>query len=700
MAAWWRNLRVLPARRRCTRVRFRRDPIFGFEQLEDRKLLAVADFMTAGDALSTSLPAVSENGLPVAGFVINKNTASVAENGTTDEFTVVLTAQPGSDVVLTCISADLGEATVSPAALTFRPNNWNIPQVVTVTGADDDRDDGIQYTDVTVGVDTVSSDPSFAAVEPQAVSVSTVDDDEAGFLLSQTIASVSENETTDTFTVHLTSPPDGYVFLTVISADPDEATVSPTVLTFSSADWNFPQTVTVTGVDDRRLDDSQTTLVTVSVADDESAGNFAEVGDQAVSVTTTDNDIAGFVLSKTSVTVSETGSTDTFTIALTAQPNSSVTLTAIGGDAGEATVSPAVLTFAPDEWDVPQTVTVTGVDDHRIDGSQTTSVTVSVAGAISDYHFDQVAAQTVSVTTTDDDVAGFTLSKSIAIVSEVGTTETFTVVLTAQPESDVTLTVTSSDTGEATVSPPALVFSPGGWDSPRTLTITGADDSSRDGDQLSRITVAVDAAQSDAHFGDALAQTVSVTTTDDDQGWQNSDNPFDVSGDETVDAADVLILINYINANEGSPTLPSPPTSPPPYYDVNNDGRCTAFDVLVVINFINNQITVGASTSGAGEGEGESRETPRSSAAPLDSPSEPSSVPSGDVQLVPAPYERAAFNPAWFSTSAVSTVGRVPSGLAEPTATTRAVLEPAPVAPFAALDPDRLGRAKSSGRGR
>jgi len=29
-----------------------------------------------------------------------------------------------------------------------------------------------------------------------------------------------------------------------------------------------------------------------------------------------------------------------------------------------------------------------------------------------------------------------------------------------------------------------------------------------------------------------------------------------------------------------------------------------------------------------------------------------------------------------------------PSGLAEPTATTRAVLEPAPVAPFAALDPE------------
>ena len=88
------------------------------------------------------------------GIRVNRSTASVDENGTTDNFTVVLTAQPGSDVVLTVSSADSGEATVSPAALTFTPDDWNEPQTVTVTGADDDRDDDIQYTDVTVSVDT------------------------------------------------------------------------------------------------------------------------------------------------------------------------------------------------------------------------------------------------------------------------------------------------------------------------------------------------------------------------------------------------------------------------------------------------------------------------------------------------------------------------------------------------------------------
>ena len=54
---------------------------------------------------------------------------------------------------------------------------------------------------------------------------------------------------------------------------------------------------------------------------------------------------------------------------------------------------------------------------------------------------------------TDDDVAGFTIVEleGSTSVTEAGTTDTFTVVLDAQPDSDVVLSIISSDTGEATV---------------------------------------------------------------------------------------------------------------------------------------------------------------------------------------------------------------------------------------------------------
>ena len=98
-------------------------------------------------------------------------------------------------------------------------------------------------------------------------------------------------------------------------------------------------------------------------------------------------------------------------------------------------------------------MTVTGEDESVVDGDQTSNITVAVFDTASDDSFDVLDDQTVDVTTTDDDVAGFTVAETdgSTSVDESGTTDTFTVVLTAQPTSDVVLTITSDDTGEATV---------------------------------------------------------------------------------------------------------------------------------------------------------------------------------------------------------------------------------------------------------
>ncbi|GIR37547.1 MAG: hypothetical protein CM15mP49_29320 [Actinomycetota bacterium] len=127
-------------------------------------------------------------------------------------------------------------------------------------------------------------------------------------------------------------------------------------------------------------------------------------------------------------------------------------------------------------------MTVTGVDDDLVDGTITSTVTVSVIDAASDNNFDAVADQTVSVSTTDDDVAGFTVSEpdGSTTVTEAGDTDTFTVVLNAQPDSDVVLSITSSDTGEATVTS-SLTFTSANWDTAQVVTVTGVDDDLIDG---------------------------------------------------------------------------------------------------------------------------------------------------------------------------------------------------------------------------
>ena len=89
--------------------------------------------------------------------------------------------------------------------------------------------------------------------------------------------------------------------------------------------------------------------------------------------------------------------------------------------------------------------------------------------------------------------AGITVTESAngTSVSENGSTQTFQVVLDAQPTSDVTLDVTSSDTGEVTVSTGTLTFTSGNWDTPQTVTVTGVDDNLVDGSQDSAITLSL-----------------------------------------------------------------------------------------------------------------------------------------------------------------------------------------------------------------
>ena len=115
--------------------------------------------------------------LDTAAYTLSTTTASVTEAGSTATFTVVLDTQPLSDVVLTVVSADTGETTVSPATLTFTTANWDTTQTVTVTGVDDSIDDDNQDTTVTIAVDDDNSDNAFDGLADQTVTATTTDDD-------------------------------------------------------------------------------------------------------------------------------------------------------------------------------------------------------------------------------------------------------------------------------------------------------------------------------------------------------------------------------------------------------------------------------------------------------------------------------------------------------------------------------------------
>jgi hypothetical protein len=531
-----------------------------------------------------------------AGFLVGPVFGlTTSEAGGQATFSVRLASQPTADVTIGLTSSNVSEGTVAPASLTFTVANWNVPRVVTVTGVDDLVDDGdISFTIATSAA--VSDDPNYHGVDPPDVPVTNRNNDTAGIGVSAISGPTAETGITATFTIVLNSQPTDDVTIGLSSSDMTEGTVSPASVTFTAANWNAAQTVTVTGLDDL-IDDGDIVFTVITAAAASGDAKYHGMNASDVMVTNVDDDTAGITVSAISGDTSEAGGAATCSIVLDSQPTADVTIGLSSSDVTEGTVSPASVTFTAANWNMPQVITVTGEDDLMDDGD--IAFTIIIAAAVSgDAKYHGLNAPDVTVTNADDDTAGFTVSPTGGLtVTEAGSTASFTVVLTAQPATDVVLTVTSSDPGEAAASPGALTFTLETWNSPQTVTIIGIDDSDRDGDQITSILVAVDTDQSDSRFAAVAAQSVWVATFDDDVGWTNPRNRFDVDDSGKVDPADVLRIINYLNSHPSDPSLPAPPAAPPPYYDVNGDSFCMPNDVLMVINYLNSLSAVG------GEGE-------------------------------------------------------------------------------------------------
>lgn len=310
---------------------------------------------------------------------------------------------------------------------------------------------------------------------------------------------VTEVGSTDTFTVKLNAAPSTDVILSVVSGDTGEVTVDVSTLTFTSSTWNTTQTVTVTGINDALIDGSVSTNVTIAYSSGDT--NFNTVS-TTVAVTTTDNDVAGFTLNQNTATIWEHGGTGTFTVVLTARPTSNVVIDVVSSNTGMVSVSSSTLTFTPAYWNTAQTITVTGVDDLLVDGPIITNVTVSVNRSSSDDNFDNVLSRIVSVITMDNEY-GFVLSKnSVNLTQYKDNYDTFTVILSRQPVSNVVININSANSNKIAVSPSSLTFTVANWNTPQIVTATVPIDltSPRINSEQVSITLSVVDASSDNNF--------------------------------------------------------------------------------------------------------------------------------------------------------------------------------------------------------
>ena len=176
--------------------------------------------------------------------------------------------------------------------------------------------------------------------------------------------------------------------------------------------------------------------------------------------------------------------------------------TATAGDDFTA-VDDVTVTIAAGEASGTGTFTLEPVDDAVDEADETVTVSATTTSGLT---VRPTAGLTVTIT--DDDTRGVSVSQTALTVREGGT-GTYEVELDSQPTDAVDVTVTAS--GDATVDPGTLSFTTTDWSTARTVTVSGSQDPDAEVGSASITHTA-----NGGDYQNVAGPTVKVTVTDDD----------------------------------------------------------------------------------------------------------------------------------------------------------------------------------------
>ena len=455
-----------------------------------------------------------------------------------DDYTVRLSSEPTQTVTATITSGNTAAVTVDDTdgiaqgtqnTLTFTSSNWNTPQTVTLSAQQDDNGYDESVTIAHAAATTTNSEYRNVSGNFTA---SVNDDESPAIALSTTTLTVPEQDSA-TYTVQLATEPVGGSVTVDITGAADRLSASPTRLIFTTGNWDTARTVRITAANDQN---GENEMVTFSHA--ASGADYGSVTAAELVATSTDNETPRLQVTPTTLEVDE-NSSGTYRVRLNTQPTASVTVT-VSGATGAVTVDTAAttgdqntLTFTNANWGTNQTVTVAAGDDGNA-----TNEMLTLTHAASGGGYGALGAGTrpsVQLEVDDDDTAGILLDADLntandqagpVLVNELATasnnTHDYTVRLSSEPTQDATVTITSN-TPSVTVGDTdgdslngvqnTLTFTAANWNTPRTVTLTAAEDDNGVGESA---TITHTSSTSSASEYTNLTATLTANTTDDD----------------------------------------------------------------------------------------------------------------------------------------------------------------------------------------
>ena len=453
-----------------------------------------------------------------AGVIINTPVAvSEGDNTVGDTYTVVLTSEPTANVT---VSFDGGGQLSNSPDLIFTPLDWNTPQVVTVFAVDDNVAEGTHFGTVTHTA--TSADGNYNGIPIDDVTATITDNDTQSLIVTPLTLGVNEGGT-NTFSVRLAAQPTADVTVSVANTagDTDLSVSGGASLTFTTANWDTTQDVTLTAAEDPDAINGTATFTL-------SSSGLTNVDVTADEI---DNDTQSLIVTPLTLGVNE-GGTNTFSVKLAAQPTADVTVS-VANTAGDTDLSVsggATLTFTTTNWDTTQDVTLTAAEDPDANNG-TATFTLSSSG---------LTNVDVTVDEIDNDTAGVIINTPVAVSEGDNTVgDSYNVVLTSEPTADVTI---SFNGGGQLNNSPDLVFTALNWNTPQDVTVFAVDDSVAEGTHVGTVTHT--AASTDGNYNGIQIDDVTATITDNDFAGvtiTESDGTTDVSEGGATDSYDVVL---------------------------------------------------------------------------------------------------------------------------------------------------------------
>jgi len=323
---------------------------------------------------------------------------------------------------------------------------------------------------------------------------------------------VSEPSGSGTFTLTLTSQPVATVSVSLVLPMPEQCTVLPNQIILDADNWDSGALATVTAVDDSIVDGPQICWVNTekSVSADPT---FHDLSVRDVKVTVLDDDLPAITVNPTSTTIAEPAGAATFTVTLTSQPTTTVSVPLLSVAPEQCTVSPGSVTLDDTNWNTGVPATVTAVDDQIPDGTQTCLVQTGPASS-TDPAYDGLPVPDVTVTVLDSNLPAVVVIPTSLTIAEPAGSDIFTLTLTSQPNASVSVSLSASN-NQCTVSPKTISLNAANWETGVIATVTAVDDLIPDGTQTCLVETG-STSSTDPIFSGLPVADVTVTVYDND----------------------------------------------------------------------------------------------------------------------------------------------------------------------------------------